>query len=276
VVVNPAADNGATARYWPKARAELHAAGLSFESALTEGPGHAAALARAAGEAGYDAVLYVGGDGTANEVTNGLMNLPTLARPALAALPRGTGGDFPKSLGLAPGAAAAARRLLAGRERTVDLALARFTGLDGAPARRYFLNIGDVGIGGFVAERVNRTSKMTLTVDATRRFAGPATSIAVANGPRFGGGMLMAPGAQPDDGLLDVVVIGDITKVDLALTIHKLYRGTHLSHPKVSVHRGREVLIDTPVPVPLELDGEHPGHSPLHVWVEPAALRVVV
>ena len=298
-IVNPASDNGSTARFWPRARATLREAGFEVEEVLTEGPGHATALALAAGEQGHRVVLYVGGDGTANEVANGLLKLPTLARPALASLPRGTGGDLAKSLGMAPGAGAAVARLTRGRERTIDVASCTYTGLDGTHTRRFFLNIADAGIGGYVAERVNRSSKafggfasflwatlsvfatmrkpeLTLTIDGQVRFAGPATSMAVCNGPRFGGGMLMAPDARPDDGVLDIVVIGDISKGDLALNLPRLYRGTHLTHPKVEAFRGREVVIEAAAPAPLEVDGEHPGTTPFHVWVEPAALRMIV
>lgn len=298
-IVNPASDNGSTARFWPRAKATLIDAGFDVKAVLTEGPGHATALARAAGEQGHRTVLYVGGDGTANEVANGLLELPTLARPALAALPRGTGGDLAKSLGISLGAAAAAARLARGRERIIDVASCAYTGLDGTHTRRFFLNIADAGIGGYVAERVNRSSKafggfasflwatlavfatmckpgLILTIDGQVRFTGPATSIAVCNGSRFGGGMLMAPDARPDDGVLDVVVIGDISRGDLALNLPRLYRGTHLAHPKVEAFRGCEVMIEAAVPAPLEIDGEHPGTTPFHVWIEPAALRMIV
>jgi diacylglycerol kinase (ATP) len=299
VIVNPASDNGSTARYWPKAEKTLTGAGLELDVVYTEGPGHASALAQRAGEEGYRIVLYVGGDGTANEVANGLLCVPSSARPALAALPRGTGGDFTKSMGMESGAQPAAERLLRGAERTIDVAVAGFLALTGEHSRRYYLNIADVGLGGFVAERVNRTSKafggfasflystvatfwnldkpeMSVEIDGTTVFVGPATTVAVCNGPRFGGGMLMAPDAQPDDAVLDIILIGDVTKVDLALNLPRLYRGTHLTHPKVHAFRGREVKVTAETDVPLEIDGEHPGTTPFHVWVEPGALRVVV
>jgi len=298
-IVNPASDNGGTARFWPKARRVLEAEGVSMEAAMTKGPGHATALARRAGGDGFEVVLYVGGDGTANEVVNGLMEVPAAARPALAALPRGTGGDFPASLAMVPGPEAAATRLLGDRERIIDVAASSFTALDGTQTRRFFLNIADAGIGGYVAERVNRTSKVfggfasflyatlaafwtlekpqaTVTVDGETVHRGPATSVAVCNGSRFGGGMLMAPDASPDDGLLDIVIIGDIGKLDLAFNLPRLYRGTHLSHRKVHAFRGKEVHVHTVDPAPLEIDGEHPGMTPFHVWVESGALRVVV
>ena len=275
------------------------AAGLLFAEASTEGPGHATALARRAGEQGYGAILYVGGDGTANEVANGILSLPTLARPALAALPRGTGGDFPHNMGMRPGTDAALTRLLQPRERVIDVVAAGYTGFDGNRAQRFFINLADAGIGGFVAERVNRTTKafggfasflwatlatfstmrkpvVTLTVDGAACYEGPVTSVGVANGARFGGGMILAPGAQPDDGLLDFTVIGDITRADLAWSLHMLYRGTVLTHPKVDSWKGRHGVIATAEPAPLEMDGEHVGTTPFEVWVEPGALRVLV
>ncbi len=298
-IVNPASDNGATARFWPKGRRVLEDAGVRLESVMTEGPGHATALARRAGADGFDVVLYVGGDGTANEVANGIMEVPAAMRPAIASLSRGTGGDFPAGLAMAPGPEAAAARLLGGRERLIDVAASSFTGLDGFQNRRYFLNIADAGIGGYVAERVTRSRKMfggfssflyatlasfwtldkpfaTVVIDGEAVHSGRVTSVAVCNGPRFGGGMLIAPSARPDDGLLDTIIIGDIGRLDLALNLPRLYRGTHLSHRKVQAFRGKEVRVDTTLPVPLEIDGEHPGMTPFRVWVEPGALRVVV
>ena len=86
--------------------------------------------------------------------------------------------------------------------------------------------------------------------------------VVVANGRFFGGGMKMCPDAEPDDGLLDVVTIGDVTKRDLVLTMPKIYRGTHLPHPKAEALRGRVVTVETDEPVPVELDGEQPGNDP--------------
>jgi diacylglycerol kinase (ATP) len=299
VIVNPAADNGATAGFWRRTRERLRAAGLEFVEMSTEGPGHASALARQAGEKGYGVVLYVGGDGTANEVANGILSLPTLARPTLAALPRGTGGDFPHNMGMQAGTDAALARLLRPQERVVDVVAASYTGFDGDPAHRFFINLADVGIGGFVAERVNRTTKafggfasflwatlatfstmrkpiVALTVDGVLRYEGPITSVGAANGARFGGGMILAPQAVPDDGLLDFTVIGDITRTELARNLPKLYRGTILTHPKVESWQGTHGVIATAEPAPVEMDGEHTGTTPFEVWVEPGALRILV
>ena len=100
--------------------------------------------------------------------------------------------------------------------------------------------------------------------------------VVVANGRFFGGGMKMCPDALPADGLLDVVTIGDVTKRDLVLTMPKIYRGTHLPHPKAEALRGRVVTVETAEPMPVELDGEQPGTTPARFEVLPGALRLRV
>jgi YegS/Rv2252/BmrU family lipid kinase len=299
VIVNPASDNGSTARFWPKAEAALRAAGLHFDWVPTEGPLHATALARRAAEQGYARVMYVGGDGTANEVSNGLLAAPAIARPVLTALPRGTGGDLPRVLGLKPGVDAAIERLARSESRLIDTVASTFIGLDGTETHRYFINVADAGLGGVVAERVNRGGKalggtiaflwaiiagfwefanvpMTITVDGTVRHEGPVATAIVANGRFFGGGVKVAPFAQIDDGLLDLMIVGDISKRDLLWNIPGMYNGRYVEHPKVTAMTGREILIEGPEPILLDLDGEHPGRGPFHVWVEPESLTVLV
>jgi diacylglycerol kinase family enzyme len=100
--------------------------------------------------------------------------------------------------------------------------------------------------------------------------------VIVANGRYLGGGMKMVPEAEPDDGLLDVLLIGDLTKRDLLLTMPKTYRGKHLPHPKATLLRGTTVEIDAPEPLPVELDGEQPGTTPVCFEIVPRALRLRV
>jgi diacylglycerol kinase family enzyme len=100
--------------------------------------------------------------------------------------------------------------------------------------------------------------------------------VIVANGRFLAGGMKITPDAEPDDGLFDVLLIGDVTKRDLLLTLPKIYRGTHLPHPKAEVLRGSMVSIEAPIPLPVELDGEQPGTTPATFEVVPRALRLRV
>src|SRR5439155_12310474 len=120
-----------------------------------------------------------------------------------------------------------------------------------------------------------RNSELTVTVGNETR-SGAMYDVIVANGCYLGGGMKITPGAEPDDGVFDVLLIGDISKRDLVLTLPKIYRGTHLPHPKAEVLRGPSVTIDAPVPLPVQLDGEQPGTTPARFDLVPRALRLRV
>jgi diacylglycerol kinase (ATP) len=297
VIVNPAADNGRARAAWAKAAGPFAAAKVPIRVAFTEWIGHATTLAHDAGENGFSTLLFVGGDGTMNEVVNGLLSLPPARRPALAALPWGTGADLPRGLGLKPGPEAAVARLLRRHLQAIDVAAAVFRGRDLLPTSRFFANIADVGLGGRVAERVNRRNKaaggfasfleailtsfwsyekpeLTVRVDDVLRHQGRVASVVMANGCYFAGGMRIAPQARFSDGLLDVVVIGDVGRGDLIANLPRLYRGTHMNHPKVSAFRGRHLVVEGEAP--LEMDGESPGWSPVEVRIEPDALRILV
>lgn len=298
-IVNPTASSGKTRTWWPQAYECLIAAGLTVDFVYTEAPLHAIDLAKEAGEKGYPVVMYVGGDGTANEVANGLLRLPRDIRPAMAALPWGSGADFPRGLGIRPGVQKAIERLRTPRPFKIDVVTSRFFGFDGSRVERAFINVADAGLGGHVTERVNRSSKplggtvaflwaivssfwryqnlpMTISVDRQVVYEGPVATAIVANCTHFGGGVKIAPHACPDDGLLEVVLVRDITKLDLISQLANIYRGTHVRHPKVSLFRGTEVTVTSPCPLPLDLDGEFPGYGPLHCRIEPAELTVLV
>jgi diacylglycerol kinase (ATP) len=299
IIVNPVSANGAAGRFWRRAQLAFAHADLDVTTVLTEQPGHAEKLAADAARDTFEVVQYVGGDGTANEVVNGLLSIPADARPLLACLPQGTGADLPRGLGLAPGEQAALSRLLHGKVCPLDAVHSSFVAPDGRVVERHFVNIADAGLGGYVAQHANNRTKalggfasflwailtsfvsyakpiMRITVDGEPRHEGRVTSAVVANGPYFGGGMHMAPGARSDDGLLEVVVIGDVGKRDLAANLHRLYRGTHLSHPKIAHFTGREVIVEGEGRILIEMDGEQPGQAPWHVRVVPGALRVLV
>jgi YegS/Rv2252/BmrU family lipid kinase len=295
-LVNPAAANGSTGRRWPEIAHQAAGAGLEGDALLSEQRGHLAQLAREAAAGGASLLVVVGGDGTLNEVANGLAGLTEA--PDVALIPRGTGGDFVRSFGIPDDTAAAARIALDGDTRTIDLGRVTYRAWDGSEAEAVFANVASAGMSGAIAQRANDTSKAlgakasylwatfavfagwsavetTLTVDAERR-SGRMFDVVVANGRFFGGGMKMCPEAETDDGLLDVVTIGDVTKRDLVLTMPKIYRGTHLPHPKAEALRGRVITVATDEPVPVELDGEQPGTTPARFEVLPGAMRLRV
>ena len=120
-----------------------------------------------------------------------------------------------------------------------------------------------------------RNTNVTVTANG-ETHTGRMHDVIVANGRYLGGGMMICPEAEPDDGLFDVLLIGDLTKRDLLLTLPKTYRGRHLPHPKAELLRGAEVTVTAPEPLPIELDGEQPGTTPARFELLPRAIRLRV
>ena len=297
-LVNPASANGSTGRRWPELGHRAALAGLRGRALVSERPGDVAAKAEQAVAAGARLIVAVGGDGTIHEATNGIVRAGAAGEIELAVIPRGTGGDFVRSLGIPKDADASIDVALTGDARTIDVGHASFRGADGSHREAYFANFGGAGISGAIASRANASSKalggrvsffwatlavfarwknteVDVTVDGETR-SGRMYEVLTMNGEYTAGGMWVTPGAAPDDGLLDVLLIGDVTKAEFATTFPKVYRGTHLAHPKIERLRGRSVSVETPFPVPIALDGEQPGTTPATFHVVPRALRVRV
>jgi YegS/Rv2252/BmrU family lipid kinase len=295
-LVNPASANGSTGRRWAELAHRAAAAGLAGDAVFSERPGHLGDLAREAALEGVELLVVVGGDGSVHEVANGLVGLP--GHPDVAIVPRGTGWDFARTFSIPRGIEEAAAIALTGDVRTVDLGRVTYRAWDGSEATAVFANVASAGMSGAIAQRANDTTKalggkasyllatfavfsrwtateVRVAVDDERR-SGLMFDVVVANGRFFGGGMKMCPDALPDDGLFDVLTIGDVTKRDLVLTMPKIYRGTHLPHPKAELLRGAVVTVETDEPIPIELDGEQPGTTPARFEVLPRALRLRV
>ncbi len=294
-LVNPASAAGATGRRWPELSQLAAQLGLEGKAYVSESPGHLGALARQALADGASLLVVVGGDGSVNEVANGIAGREGVE---LGIIPRGTGWDFARSLGIPHGVRDAVAVARDGRARAIDLGRVSFRSWAGREETAYFANVASAGMSGAVARRANKTSKalggkasylwatlavfarwrngeLTVRVDDERRSA-LMSDVIVANGPYLGGGMKMCPQASPDDGLLDVLLIGDVTKRDLALALPKIYRGTHLPHPKAELLRGASVSVEAAEHVPIQLDGEQPGTTPAHFGVVTGGLRVRV
>jgi YegS/Rv2252/BmrU family lipid kinase len=295
-LVNPASANGSTGRRWPEIAHRAAAAGLEGDTLLSEGPGDLTRLAREAAAGGASLLVVVGGDGSVNEAVNGLLGVDD--PPPLAVVPRGTGWDFARTFGIPRDVEHAVAVALGGAERAIDVGRVRYRTWAGEEAATAFANVASAGMSGAIAARANDTTKalgakasylwatfavfagwsaddIRVTVDAERREA-RMFDVVVANGRFLGGGMQMCPEAEPDDGLFDVLTIGDVTKRDLVMTMPKIYRGTHLPHPKAELLRGRVVTIDADEPLPIQLDGEQPGTTPVRFEVLPRAVRVRV
>jgi diacylglycerol kinase (ATP) len=293
-LVNPASANGKTGRRWPRIARAAHAAGLRGEAIFSERPGQLGELAREAADEGAKLLVVVGGDGTIHEVANGIAGREGVE---LALIPRGTGWDFARTHGVPKRLSDALQIAKEGEARSFDLGWATYRA-DGAEGSAWFANMASVGMSGAVAAKANRTTKalgakssylialgvtfarwknirLRVAVDDEKREALMEDCI-VAVGRYLAGGMMILPEAEPDDGLFDVLLIGDLTKTELVRVTPKIYRGTHLPHPKGEVLRGTTVTIDADEPMPIQLDGEQPGTTPTRFRVVPSAIRLRV
>jgi len=302
VIVNPKSQGGRLGKRWTDV-ADTIARAFPFDEALTQGPGDATRLAREALRAGAERVVAIGGDGTVNEVVNGFFDeagAPIAPEASFALLPFGTGGDFRRTLGVPTELADAARAIAEGRRRRIDVGRLSFTTPSGERAHRMFANIASFGVSGVVDRLVNESSKrfgklsfmlataratwsyknqrVQLTFDGQDRVEATINTVAVANGRYFGGGMMVAPKAELDDGKFDVVAMGDFGFGDLLASGRRLYQGTHLSMDKVTSRRARVVEAEPLEPgavVELDVDGECPGRLPARFELLPGALWVI-
>jgi YegS/Rv2252/BmrU family lipid kinase len=301
VVVNPVSAGGQTARRWPRIRTALREAGIEIHAHLTVSRGDATAVTREEiTRRRVHRVVVVGGDGTLNEVVNGCFDergVPLAHNLTVGLIPSGTGSDLRRTLSLPTDPHAAAHLLAGGTTRTIDLG--RIVFADGS--QRLFTNVADCGLGGEVVTRINRSRQkragllgsavflgvsmtelmsfrnrdVLLTIDGVTSRA-RVQQVVVANGRCFGGGMRIAPTADPADGLLDVVVVGDISRFGAFRAVPRLFRGTHLSLPAVSSHRVRSIgiaVVDGESPPRFDVDGEQVGSAPAEITVLPQALR---
>jgi YegS/Rv2252/BmrU family lipid kinase len=301
VIINPHSAGGKTEKRWPQLREIIHEAYGPFEAKFTDAPGSATRLAREALQGGADLVVAMGGDGTINEVVNGFFDgsKPVAANAAFGVLPAGTGGDFIKTLGTSKEIRAAAEQLKKATPRPIDVGRLTFIGNDGSSQVRHFINIASFGIGGLVDRYVNESSKslggtvsfamatlkaglkyknatVRLVLDGAPPREGKIYNVAVANGRYFGGGMKVAPEASLDDGLFDVITMGDFGFSDLLLRGLDIYSGKHVTNPKVTVHRARKVEATNTDggEVLLDVDGEAPGRLPATFELIPGGLKV--
>ena len=297
VIVNPAAGASSTGRKWPRIERLLRDIGLSFDYQYTERVGHGIELARAAASEGYGCVVAVGGDGTVNEVANGILLSTGASNTALGVISTGTASDFARSAGIPRHYVSACSALTGSRRLLVDVGVMEYMS-EGQSLRRYFVNSAGIGFdaaGCVTTERLPKYFGGTFPylVGIFRTLFGwrniPVVlrigekveeacifSVVVCNGFAFGGGMKMAPEASLTDSLLDAVVIGDVGKLEVLWTLPKAYKGTHVTHPKISVEKTANITVEPSERLLVHADGEVVGEGPVSFWPEPAALSVVV
>lgn len=302
IIVNPIAGNGRAHGLAPRIQSWLDAHRVEARLLETRERGHAERLASTAGDLGHDRVVVVGGDGTIQEVVNGLL---TAARAsgngalALGAVPGGNGNDLVRDLALPLDPISALVVALGEETRPIDVAVA--SGADGR--ERHFAVAGGVGFDARVAHVMyghrlpwqrgqagyflstffellrfrNHRLRLTLsTHDGERLIERTSLLVAFANGPYYGGGMQICPGADPADGYLDVCVAGDLSRWEAIRLLPGIYKGAHVGHPKVEFVRARSIHFDGDDGTLVHLDGEPFGAIPITVDLLPSALQVAV
>jgi len=302
VIVNPRSGGGLSEARWGRLVAGLTDGLGPFDSVFTSGPRDATAIARREAGAGRRLIVAFGGDGTISETADGILDAGAGATCDLGVIPRGTGGDFRRTLDLPQDLGEAAHRVRQARVQVIDAGRVRYVAHDGAEATRHFVNVASFGFSSAVASRANGSSKrlggkaaflgatvrallsydntdVWLQFDDRPRERRRVLLTAVGNGRFFGGGMQICPRAQLDSGALDVVVVGDFTRLEVLAKVGRLYDGTHLELESVS-HARASRLVAAPVEadamIPIELDGETPGRLPATFEIVRGALRVRV
>ena len=300
MIVNPRSGRGLNESTWARVRGALIDGLGELDSAFTAAPRDAAAIARREAEAGRRLIVALGGDGTISEVANGILEAGAGTRTELGIVPRGTGGDFRRTLDLPHDITEAARRIRDGRPRPIDAGRVHFRGNAGETVIHHFVNVASFGFSSTVATRANASSKrfggrvaffaatlgalasydntdVWLTIEGRPRERRRVLMAAIGNGRFFGGGMKICPEARIDDGALDLVTVGDFSKGEVLTNIGRLYEGTHLELEAVDSARITRVAVEaveSDARIPVELDGETPGHLPAVFEILPGALRL--
>jgi diacylglycerol kinase (ATP) len=291
IVVNPTSGRGRAMRLLPQLKAELlrWPTLVGSEIHFTEHRGHAIELAGAAIEAGVEAVVAAGGDGTFHEVLQAVAGTKT----RIGLIPFGTGNDLSRELGIGTNWRLAVESIGLGSTRMIDYGT--MTGLESGESRS-FANIVGCGFDAAVAIEVNRGIRFVSgtaaylvgvvrclsrlkplklrieTADGTREAE--ALLCAIANSTSYGGGMKVAPMAKIDDGLFDVVVVKETSLLDFIVTFPRVFKGTHLSHSKIETFRAESLTLESDTPSPMLIDGEIFGQTPVRFKMHPRALEV--
>jgi YegS/Rv2252/BmrU family lipid kinase len=299
-IVNPHAGNGSTGTTWPLIESLARDRVGPFEAYMTKGPGDAKALANNAVAGNVRLLVGVGGDGTLNEIVNGLMMHEDFVRSdvTLGFIPNGTGCDFVRTVSIPRDIEQAVDLIASGSVRCIDLGRLDCRGHNGQNQCRYFHNIASFALGGEVARRVNRTTKtfgpflsfmwatlvsiflcgkrkIRISIDDDYDQKMVVWNVAIANGQYHGGGMWVAPDASTSDGLLNITIIGDLSIPEVFLNLIKLYNGRISDIDHVVTLTGKKAAVTSDERVFTEVDGEPSGLVPAAVGIVPGALKII-
>ena len=286
-IVNPVSSNGKTEHRWPDHKEKIIDAGIDLKIKMTHYPGHAVKLTQDALKMGYRTIMAVGGDGTVNEVLNGFYKNGEMINQnaVLLIFSQGTGSDYIRSLNLTKNVYDIIDIYKRYNIRKVDIGKITYLDFDNIERTRYFINTADVGIGGETVEFVNQSSKimgglltylygvirtlikyenkkMKLKIDDKVVKDDILNSIMISLGKYFAGGMPIAPEAKVDDGIFDITILGNLSKIETVLNLYRAYKGTHIYYKKIDYLKGKKISIESDKRVLIDIDGECAGILP--------------
>jgi len=303
VIVNPQAGNGRTEKIWPNIESVLEKSISSFEVLQTTCRGDATDLSRRILKEDAARIVAVGGDGHLNEVLNGFIenDLPVNAESRLSFVMTGTGCDFQRSLGISGKWQSAVAKLKDAKVRKIDVGKVTYTAADKTQKIRYFDNIASFGLSGAVDHCLEHSrlrdylggSPLFLWATIKTVFTHPNQGIRfriddgpeeeicsrlglLANGRYFGGAMHAAPEAELDDGLLDLLMLKEISVAKFLWHLPKIYKGTHLKIPEIFFQKVRKFTAESSEQVILDIDGESPGYLAATFEVLPKILNLQI
>lgn len=271
--------------------------GFVAEFHATQKPKHATELTTHALTNGAQYAIAVGGDGLLNEVANGYMQCSDAVKKqtAIGVFPKGTGNDFCKTVGIKADTTQLAKLLQQNCVKPVDVCHMRFRDVQHQPTERYYINIADIGIGGYASQRVNNSSKilgstlsyvkaiiLTFLSYKHRRvrvtaenftWEGKVLLVVMANGRYFGSGLCIAPQAAPDDGKLQLVLLANVTLLDYLKHMGEVRRGELIQHPEVQYMESSYCNIEPIEECTIDMDGEFVGYGPIEAKVVAKAVR---
>jgi diacylglycerol kinase (ATP) len=302
VIVNPFSARGQTGKRWEAIKAAIRFHFREFKYVFTQKPRQATEIARELLRDGFDLLIGVGGDGTLNEISSGFFH-PQSGQAinrdaAVGIIPSGTGSDFIRFMKVPREFEKSAARIKNADNKRIDVGKITYAAPagGGAPRTQHFINVADFGLGAEVIRSISRieparrgpftyyrgllstimsyrSRRVTMTLDGGRRLQGEYLIGAVANGRIFGGGMIIAPEAEPDDGLFDLVLVEPMRRLEIVANSRLLYSGRIASHRKVHILKARRIKVETGEEVHIEYDGEVGDRLPAEFTIVEKALN---
>jgi YegS/Rv2252/BmrU family lipid kinase len=299
-IVNPNAGNGKGKKDWDRISGLFEKENIHISSRLTEKKGQAIEFIREALGSGFRRIISVGGDGTLNEVVNGIFtqNFCSPEEVVIGVIPVGTGNDWGRMFGIPLVYEGAVNVIKENKTLLHDIGIISYY-YGSEQQKRYFINIAGLGFEALVVKKTNKQkdkgrsnnaiyfynlisslisykkTKADIIIDGKKVSTSNIFSVNVGNGRYCGGGMRQTPDALPDDGLLDITVIKEMGRIEIIKSLKILYDGTILSHPKVDGYRANNLRVESESLLYAEADGESLGHTPVEFSIIPAGINVV-